>query len=148
MFHKSENIDISKFVKTLSTYNDTLSIGDIATLLNMSKEGIRKKIQKKMIKSARYNKKFVIAKKWLLDYVKVYGFGKRGSLNQKNERITKVLEFCETPRTSREIMQYIGIKQKSYFQKVITRPLLKTGLLQMTLPNSLHDNRQKYIAVK
>ena len=60
----------------------------------------------------------------------------------------KVLNYCEIPRSSKEIREYIGLSSKTYAADSIIKPLLKAGMLEYTNKNSIHARNQKYIAVK
>lgn len=58
----------------------------------------------------------------------------------------KILEYCVEAKTSTEIRQYLGIKSKSYFSKII-KPLLKAGMLEYTNKKSINAKNQKYITI-
>ena len=57
----------------------------------------------------------------------------------------KILEFCKEPRTTKEIMAYLGLKDRRNFYLKYMRPLLDSGKLQMTIPDKPNTKNQKYI---
>ncbi|MCD5414174.1 MAG: AAA family ATPase [Clostridiales bacterium] len=64
--------------------------------------------------------------------------------NQDNEGIKGLLEFCSTPRTREEMQQFMGLNNRGHFRKKILNPLIKGGLLKMTLPDKPTSRNQKY----
>ena len=66
----------------------------------------------------------------------------------QDERVKKVLEFCQTPRTRGEIQEFLGLKHREHIRAEILNPLLKQGLLHPTLPEKLTSPKQKYFSQK
>ena len=63
------------------------------------------------------------------------------------DKYAKILiDFCSKPRTRVEMMECIGIKERSYFKKYILDPMLLKGILKMTIPEKPTSRNQKYIA--
>ena len=56
-----------------------------------------------------------------------------------------LISFCETPRTRAEMMTQTPIQSKTYFRKVILKPLLDSGKIKMTIPDKPNSKNQKYI---
>jgi len=65
----------------------------------------------------------------------------------QDERLQKVLAFCEVPRSRKEIQAYIGMKDRKHFKEVVLDVLLADGLLEMTLPDKPQSPKQKYITI-
>ena len=65
--------------------------------------------------------------------------------NQDNKDIKGLLEFCRTPRTREEMQQFIGLDNRGHFRKKILNPLIKGGLLKMTLPDKPTSRNQKIL---
>ena len=61
----------------------------------------------------------------------------------KLERYT----FCQTPRTRREIADYLGVKTVFYAMGHYVQPLLQAGKLAMTLPETPKSSKQKFYTV-
>lgn len=71
----------------------------------------------------------------------------------KNQLVThqdihqdKILEFCKEPKTTKEIMAYLGLKDRRNFYLKYMRPLLDSGKLKMTIPDKPNIKNQKYVA--
>lgn len=64
--------------------------------------------------------------------------------NQDNEDIKGLLEFCRTPRTREEMQQFMGPNNRGHFRQKILNPLIKGGLLKMTIPDKPTSRNQKY----
>ncbi len=65
-----------------------------------------------------------------------------GSMGKKEA----LLEFCRTPKSAAEITAFLG-RSQSHVVKTVIQPLLKSGHLQMTLPDKPTSRRQKYFTV-
>ncbi|MBR2082594.1 MAG: hypothetical protein IJ876_06285 [Elusimicrobiaceae bacterium] len=59
----------------------------------------------------------------------------------------KIVSFCRTEKTSKEIQDFTGYKSKVYLIRRFLAPLVKKGLLKLKFPNNPTHPRQKYIAV-
>lgn len=60
----------------------------------------------------------------------------------------QLLEFCQIPRSRQEIMEFLNIKTTSYVTNKYIVPLIKEGLLQMTIPEKPRSRYQKYYTLK
>ena len=66
----------------------------------------------------------------------------------QDERINKIIEFCELPRSREEIQKYLNLKNRDYLRKHILNPLIKKGVLRLTIPDKPRSPKQKYYAAK
>ena len=64
------------------------------------------------------------------------------------DRRAGVVEFCNQPRSLREIMGFLGLKHRPSFLVSVLNPLLETGLLKRTIPDKPKSRFQKYVAAK
>ncbi|MDD5723893.1 MAG: ATP-binding protein [Syntrophales bacterium] len=60
----------------------------------------------------------------------------------------QVLNFCQEPRKSSEIMELIGLKHWKTFQTNYLKPLFQQGLLAMTIPEKSTSSEQRYITTE
>lgn len=58
----------------------------------------------------------------------------------------KILAFCHTPKTKKEICNHFGYANLTYFSRKHLKPLLESGNLAMTLPDKPNSSLQKYYA--
>ena len=72
---------------------------------------------------------------------------KRPAIHQDTNQ-DKILEFCKEPKTTKEIMAYLKLKDRRNFYLKYMRPLLDSGKLQMTVPDKPNTKNQKYIKVE
>ena len=63
---------------------------------------------------------------------------------QADEDIKKLLEFCKVPRTRSEMQEFMKVHRREYFRTKILNPLIKGGLLRLTLPERPTSPNQKY----
>lgn len=56
-----------------------------------------------------------------------------------------LLEFCRTPRTRAEIMAFLRIDSGYYALRRYLDPLVKAGLIRMTLPDAPRSHKQRYV---
>lgn len=61
-----------------------------------------------------------------------------------DREIEKILEFCSEAKSRSEIQEYLGYKNRDYFRKNILNPLIKGGLLHLTIPDKPTSPNQKY----
>lgn len=71
------------------------------------------------------------------------------TIAERTERATPVdvLAFCQTPRSRREIADYLGVKTVFYAMSHYVQPLLQSGQLAMTIPESPKSRKQKFYSV-
>lgn len=57
-----------------------------------------------------------------------------------------LLDFCRTPRTRKEIADFLQVKTAGYAINKYVRPLVEAGTLKMTCPERPKSRTQKYVA--
>ena len=61
--------------------------------------------------------------------------------NNINDRL---LVFCKTPRTRSEITEFLGLSSTQYAIKTYVMPLVKNGIIKLTIPDKPKSQNQKY----
>lgn len=59
----------------------------------------------------------------------------------------QILEFCSSPKSKKEIAEYLGYKTIKSVKKEIGN-LLTIGYLQMLIPEQPNNRNQKYVVTK
>jgi len=68
-------------------------------------------------------------------------------LGPEEEKIKQsILDFCRTPRTRREIADFMGKKTAYYVTKNVVTPMVEEGVLKLTLPDTPKSKNQKFYA--
>lgn len=55
-----------------------------------------------------------------------------------------VVSFCKTPRSRKEIAEYIGLSSVTYAMKKYVQPLIDRGIIKLTIPETPSSPNQKY----
>ena len=56
----------------------------------------------------------------------------------------KILQFCVQEKSKKEICRHLGYSNLTYFSRKYLSPLLKSGQLELTLPDKPKSQNQKY----
>jgi ATP-dependent DNA helicase RecG len=63
---------------------------------------------------------------------------------QATMQVESILQYCIEPRSRAEIQSHLGLKNRDYFRKNILLPLIKSGQLQLTLPDKPTSPKQQF----
>ena len=63
-----------------------------------------------------------------------------------NELISKLIDYCKTPKSAQEIRDFLHISSKRYVAYKIIKPLILLGKLDYTNKNRINAKNQKYIS--
>ena len=63
---------------------------------------------------------------------------------QVSEQALQIITFCETPKSSSEIMTFSQYKSRGYFVDRVLQPLINQGLIERTFHNIPNHPNQKY----
>ena len=63
--------------------------------------------------------------------------------SNNNEDID-LIRFCKSPKSRKEIAEYLDIKTISFVTKEYIQPLVNTGKLKLTIPDKPKSKNQKY----
>lgn len=79
---------------------------------------------------------------------KVTLFGDRKGVGKKEIGDADILTFCLTPRTRKEIADFLGIKSQAYAISTYITPLVNTEKIKLSNPRHPKSPEQKYTTVK
>jgi predicted HTH transcriptional regulator len=60
---------------------------------------------------------------------------------------SKILEFCRVARSKKEICEYMGYGNLSYFTRKFLAPLIASDKLRLTVPDKPNSKKQKYYTI-
>ncbi|WP_333873712.1 RNA-binding domain-containing protein [Methylobacter sp.] len=60
----------------------------------------------------------------------------------------ELLQFCAVPRSTKEMMQHLGLSHREHFRDTFLLPLIASGKLAPTIPDKPSSPNQRYITVK
>lgn len=58
----------------------------------------------------------------------------------------KIIQFCSTPRSRKEIQEFLGLKDRTHLSKRYLNPMIEKGLLNTTEPITSKSKNLKYFA--
>lgn len=76
--------------------------------------------------------------------VTFYKAGNVVKAEAETEDVYNLLIFCRTPRTRKEICDYLGLSSMSYAIQTHVMPLVESGKLKLTVPNKPRSPKQLY----
>ena len=67
--------------------------------------------------------------------------------NQNSQDLNKlIIDFCEEPKSVQEIMDEFDFDSRTSFRRKYLTPMLKNGVLKMTIPENPSSKNQKYFS--
>ena len=60
----------------------------------------------------------------------------------------EILKFCRKPKSKKEILDYLGNKNRTYMTRKILKPMIESGKLTYTIPDKPTSRLQKYRTVE
>ena len=66
-------------------------------------------------------------------------------LSQVGEQVFSILKFCSLPRAKKEILKHLNLSNVYLNYKRKIYPLVKNGLLKMTIPEKPQSSKQRYV---
>ena len=67
-----------------------------------------------------------------------------GDQDNDQDVMRMISVLCKQPHSAKEIMDYIEIKDRSFFRRHYLEPMMRTGQLKMTIPDRPKSGNQKY----
>lgn len=69
---------------------------------------------------------------------------KNGLFSEMMPLNESIVEFCEIPRSREEIVSFVG-KSQNYVMSHIVNPLVKGGVIRMTMPEKPKSSKQRFV---
>lgn len=61
-----------------------------------------------------------------------------------DDRTAALIDFCMTPRTRKELADYLGLSSVTYAIKQYIQPLIDQGIILLSIPDAPSSSRQRY----
>ena len=61
-----------------------------------------------------------------------------------DSKTAELLAFCRTPRSRKEIAQFLGLSSVTYAVKKYVQPLIEQGIIKLTIPDAPGSQNQLY----
>ena len=71
---------------------------------------------------------------------------KASRISKRELQINELLQFCQTPRSRKEMMNHLGLNDVKGFRSNYLIPMQNNGLIAMLNPDMPTWRHQKYIA--
>ena len=73
-----------------------------------------------------------------------YKSGNISKVEPEFEEVNNLLVFCRTPRTRKEICEYLGLSSVTYAIQTHVMPLVESGKIKMTNPDKPKSSKQLF----
>jgi excisionase family DNA binding protein len=134
------------YLMMFSNYDDILTVDDVASMLRLPNKRVYRMIRAGELKSMKYERAIRVPKLWVIEYIQQYGFQRLISFNA--QRRAAVTVYCQEPRSRRQIQEFLDLSDKKFFMDTVLHPLLKEGVIAMTIPDNPGHVRQRYVATQ
>ena len=77
--------------------------------------------------------------------VKLYKNGKKAHVNQNEDNESnELVMFCKTPRSRKEICDFLGLNSVTYAIQTHIMPLVEQGIIKMSIPDKPKSPKQLF----
>ena len=87
----------------------------------------------------------------LIEPSNLYKFNKDYNVYEdmsNDEETNNLIVFCKTPRTRKEICDYLGLNSVTYAIQTYVNPLVEAGVIKLSIPDKPKSPKQLYYSVE
>jgi excisionase family DNA binding protein len=134
------------YLMMFSEYEDVVTAQEAADMLRLPVKRVYRMFRSGELKSLRIGGDIRTCKLWIIEYIQEYGFIRQEKFH--HERRAAVTVFCQTPKSRKQIQEFLDLADKRFFRESVLYPLLEDGTLVMTDPDNPTDVHQRYVAAR
>ena len=135
-----------RYLMMFSEYDDIVTAQEAARMLRLPQKRIYRMFRSGELKSIKLGRDLRTCKLWIIEYVQEYGFIRQEKFH--HQRQAEVTAFCQTPKSRKQIQEFLDLADRRFFKDSVLDPLLEDGTLVMTNPDNPGDVHQKYVATR
>jgi excisionase family DNA binding protein len=143
---KSQKTIDECYLLMFSEYDDIVTAQEAARMLRLPQKRVYRMFRSGELKSLRFGRDLRTCKIWIIEYVQEYGFIRQEKFHR--QRQAEVTAFCQTPKSRKQIQEFLDLADRRFFKDSVLDPLLEDGTLVMTNPDNPGDVHQKYVATR
>ncbi|SHH56652.1 DNA binding domain-containing protein, excisionase family [Sporobacter termitidis DSM 10068] len=134
------------YLSMFEQYEDILTVEEVAHMMRLDAKRVYRMIRSGELKSMNVERAIRVPKLWVIEYIQKYGFIRQEKIHR--QRRAEVTVFCQTPKSRKQIQEFLDLADRKFFRDSVLHPLLEEGVLEMTIPNNPAHVKQCYIATK
>ena len=134
------------YLMMFSEYEDVVTAAEAAAMLRLPPKRVYRMFRAGELKSLKVGGDIRTCKLWIIEYIQKYGFIRQEKFH--HERQAAVTIFCQTPKSRKQIQEFLNLADRRFFKDSVLDPLLEDGTLVMTNPDNPGDVHQKYVATR
>ena len=134
------------YLMMFSEYEDVVTAAEAAAMLRLPPKRVYRMVRAGELKSLNVGGDIRTCKLWIIEYIQKYGFIRQEKFH--HERQAAVTVFCQTPKSRKQIQEFLDLADRRFFKDSVLDPLLEDGTLVMTNPDNPGDVHQKYVATR
>ena len=134
------------YLMMFSEYEDVVTAAEAAAMLRLPPKRVYRMFRAGELKSLKVGGDIRTCKLWIIEYIQKYGFIRQEKFH--HERQAAVTVFCQTPKSRKQIQEFLDLADRRFFKDAVLDPLLEGGTLVMTNPDNPGDVHQKYVATR
>ena len=134
------------YLMMFSEYEDVVTAAEAAAMLRLPPKRVYRMFRAGELKSLKVGGDIRTCKLWIIEYIHKYDFIRQETFH--HERQAAVTVFCQTPKSRKQIQEFLDLADRRFFKDSVLDPLLEDGTLVITNPDNPGDVHQKYVATR
>ena len=147
MNKQSKKLTIDElYIQMFAGYDDMVTVDEVAYMMRLDKKRIYRMVRSGELKSINYDNAIRIAKLWVIEYIQHCCFIRQEKMH--HQRRAEVTIYCQTPKSRKQIQEFLDLADRKFFRDSVLHPLLEEGIIEMTIPENPSHVKQRYVATR